>query len=166
MLEFFGDDLIVAHNAEFDRGFLNAELLRCGTEPFAKERFHDTLAQARSVMRPGMRLSLDGLAKHFKLDEQRFGLNARKGPGGHGALVDAKILAEVYIQLKGGREQRLDFATEPEEVIETAAKVTTRQIRQRMTPIGFLATASELVAHDKFTGELPGGTMWPKTDPE
>lgn len=166
LLEFFGDDLIVAHNAEFDRGFLNAELQRCGIGPFPKDRFHDTLAQARSVMRAGMRLSLDGLAKHFKLDEQRFGLTARKGPGGHGALVDAKILAEIYIQLKGGREQRLDFAIEPEQIVETAERVSARQIRQRLAPVGFLATASELAEHEKFTGELPGGTNWPKASAE
>src|SRR5262249_24203623 len=85
LMEFFGADLIVAHNAEFDRRFLNAELELCGIAPVPKERFFDTLEKAKSKLRAGVRLSLDGLSKHYRLDQRGFDLNARKGAGGHGA---------------------------------------------------------------------------------
>ncbi|MET0182952.1 MAG: DNA polymerase III subunit epsilon, partial [Caulobacterales bacterium] len=106
ILEFFGDAPLIAHNAEFDRKFINAELMELGLPLISDTRCIDTLPIARKKF-PGASNSLDALAKRFQLDRYGFDLAARKGPGGHGALVDAKILAEVYLELKGGREQRL-----------------------------------------------------------
>src|SRR5689334_9411289 len=108
LLDFVGDAPLVAHNAAFDQSFLNAELARCALPRHENERFVDTLAIARKRF-PGASCSLDALARRFQLDRYGFDLAARKSAGGHGALLDARILAEVYLQLKGGREQRLAF---------------------------------------------------------
>src|SRR5690606_20114430 len=92
-LEFVGDAPLVAHNAAFDQGFINAELRRLGRPEHASERFVDTLMLAKKRF-PGASCSLDALAKRFQLDRYGFDLAARKGAGGHGALIDARILAE------------------------------------------------------------------------
>lgn len=100
-LRFVGDSPIVAHNAAFDRGFVNAELGRISLGLLGEERWIDSLkiAQARF---PGMYNSLDALCKRFRIS-----LSER---GKHGALIDAKLLAEVYLELNGGRERGLSFA--------------------------------------------------------
>jgi DNA polymerase-3 subunit epsilon len=160
LLAFFGDDLIVAHNAEFDRKFLNAELELCGLAPLPKERFVDTLEKAKAKLRAGIRLSLDGLSKHFRLDQRGFDLNARKGAGGHGALLDAKMLAEIYIELLGGRVQEFAFEIETAVQAEAAFAAPAARVRPRLAPIGFLSTPSERAENEKFVAELPGGNPW------
>jgi DNA polymerase-3 subunit epsilon len=164
LLDFVADAPLVAHNAAFDQSFLNAELRRCGRTPLGDERFVDTLAIARKRF-PGASCSLDALAKRFQLDRYGFDLSARKGAGGHGALIDARILAEVYLNLKGGREQRLAFDDAHADVKQT---VGTRPIvlqprPQRPTPLPGLLTPEEAAAHEAFVAALGENALWKRT---
>lgn len=162
-LEFVGDAPLVAHNAAFDQGFINAELRRLGRAEAPNERFVDTLQIARKKF-PGASCSLDALAKRYQLDRYGFDLAARKGAGGHGALVDARILAEVYLQLKGGREQRLAF--EPEVAIESAEVVRPVQFvrrEARAVPLPPRVSAEETAAHEAFIATLGPNALWLKT---
>lgn len=162
-LEFIGDSPLVAHNAAFDQGFVNAELTRIGRELPAAERFIDTLMIARKKF-PGASCSLDALAKRFQLDRYGFDLASRKGPGGHGALVDARILAEVYLQLKGGREQRLAFDA-GEAASDSAAILRPVQFvrrEQRPTPLPSRGTEEEAAAHASFVAGLGPNALWLK----
>jgi DNA polymerase-3 subunit epsilon len=162
-LEFVGDAPLVAHNAAFDQGFMNAELRRLGRAEAAAERFVDTLQIARKRF-PGASCSLDALAKRYQLDRYGFDLAARKGAGGHGALVDARILAEVYLQLKGGREQRLAFevadAASESAAVSRPIQFTRRE--SRPTPLAPLATADEEAAHAAFVEALGPNALWLK----
>lgn len=161
-LEFIGDAPLVAHNAGFDQGFIAAEFARLGRAAPAAERFIDTLVIARKRF-PGASCSLDALAKRFQLDRYGFDLAARKGPGGHGALVDARILAEVYLQLKGGREQRLAFDA-GEAAAESAAILRPVQFVRRQprpTPLPPRATQEEATAHAVFVAGIPNA-LWLK----
>ena len=101
---FIGDDLLVIHNAPFDIGFLNAELSRCGHPPLSMDRVVDTLPLARQKY-PGAQASLDALCRRFGVDNSHRDL--------HGALIDADLLAAVYVELQGGRQPglRLDEDT-------------------------------------------------------
>ncbi|MDR3513086.1 MAG: DNA polymerase III subunit epsilon [Caulobacteraceae bacterium] len=101
LLEFVGDATLVAHNAAFDRGFLNFELTRAGRGVLADSRWVDTLSLAQKRF-PGMYNSLDALCKRFKIS-----LAEREK---HGALIDARLLAAVYLELRGGRERGLDLS--------------------------------------------------------
>ncbi len=160
LLDFVADAPLVAHNAAFDQSFLNAELRRCGRNPLGDSRFVDTLAIARKRF-PGASCSLDALAKRFQLDRYGFDLSARKGAGGHGALIDARILAEVYLNLKGGREQRLAFDVEEETKQVIGARPITLQPRpQRPTQLPGLLTAEEAAAHETFVATLGENALW------
>jgi len=163
LMEFIGDAPLVAHNASFDQGFLNAELRRCSRELLSNERFVDTLAIARKRF-PGASCSLDALAKRFQLDRYGFDLAARKGAGGHGALVDSRILAEVYLHLKGGREQRLAFDA-GEAATDNAAMLRAVEFVRRQprpTPLAALVTAEEEAAHAEFIAKLGENAIWRK----
>src|SRR6056297_109740 len=105
-LEFVGDATLVAHNAKFDRGFLNMELERCGKAPIPEERWVDTVMIARKKY-PGAPASLDALCKRFDVNSE-----ARTY---HGALLDSQLLAEVYLELLGGRAHRFDFGAQKTE---------------------------------------------------
>lgn len=161
-LEFIGDAPLVAHNAAFDQGFINAELRRLGLAEHGNERFVDTLQIARKRF-PGASCSLDALARRFQLDRYGFDLAARKGPGGHGALIDARILAEVYLQLKGGREQRLVFE---DEVIAVESEVVraVQFVRREPRPTSLAAriTEEEATAHAAFIEKLGPNALWLK----
>jgi DNA polymerase III subunit epsilon len=162
-MEFIGDAPLVAHNAGFDQGFINAELARIQRAPAAAERFVDTLLIARKRF-PGASCSLDALAKRYQLDRYGFDLAARKGPGGHGALVDARILAEVYLQLKGGREQRLAFDA-GEAASESAAILRPVQFVRRQprpVPLAPRGTEAEAAAHAAFVAGLGPNALWLK----
>ncbi|MFN3464752.1 MAG: DNA polymerase III subunit epsilon [Terricaulis sp.] len=164
LLEFIGDAPLVAHNAAFDQGFLNAELRRCGLPPFGDERFVDTLAIARKKF-PGASNSLDALARRFQLDRYGFDLAARKGAGGHGAIVDSRILAEVYLHLKGGREQTLVFDA-GEAVVEDASVLRPIELTRRTpraTPLPARLTEDEQAAHAAFIEKLGPNAIWLKT---
>ena len=141
MLEFFGDDPLVAHNAPFDFGFLNAELARLKRPSLARARMIDTLALAK-VRFPGMPNSLDALCRRFNID-----LSARTS---HNALLDCKLLAEVYIELTGGRQRGLGLAGAEQGAMPVAqyAPVGARTVR----PI--VPRADELAAHAAFVGRL------------
>lgn len=164
LLEFIGDAPLVAHNAAFDQGFLNAELRRCGLPTLGAERFVDTLVIARKKF-PGASCSLDALAKRYQLDRYGFDLAARKGAGGHGALIDSRILAEVYLHLKGGREQRLAFdageAATADQAVLRPVEFTRRS--PRLAPLPSLLTPEEEAAHASFVEKLGPNALWLKT---
>jgi DNA polymerase-3 subunit epsilon len=103
LLEFLSDGALIAHNAPFDFMFLNAELARLALPPLDLERMVDTLALARTRF-PGMPNSLDALCRRFAVD-----LSARTT---HNALLDCRLLAEVYVELTGGRQRGLAFASD------------------------------------------------------
>lgn len=103
LLEFLGDAQLVIHNAEFDMRFLNAELRRLGFPPVPMTRAVDTVRMARRKF-PGAPASLDALCKRFNIDNSSRTL--------HGALLDAELLAEVYLELVGGRQPGLELAAE------------------------------------------------------
>lgn len=117
LLEFLGDCPLVAHNAGFDFSFLNGELGRCGRPICARERMVDTLAIARS-RHPGAKHSLDALCSRYGID-----LSARQV---HGALLDAQLLAQVYVELTGGRQITLGLAVDAPVMRESAAEASTR----------------------------------------
>jgi DNA polymerase-3 subunit epsilon len=162
-IEFIGDAPLVAHNAAFDQGFINAELKRCGHGVLGNERFIDTLAIARKRF-PGASCSLDALAKRFQLDRYGFDLSTRKAPGGHGALVDSRILAEIYLHLRGGREQRLAFDA-GEAAVQTAAVLRSVEFVRRTprpTALPPRLTPAEEAAHAAFIATLGPGALWLK----
>jgi len=140
-LRFIADAPLVIHNAPFDMGFLNAELSRLGFEPFPASRVIDTLFMARQKF-PGAQNSLDALCKRFDIDTSSRGL--------HGALLDARLLAEVYLELRGGRQQNLSISvTEETKVYPDAIK--TREKRQ---PRLHKPTEEEIIAHAEFLGAI------------
>ena len=102
LLEFFGDSPLVAHNASFDFGFVNHELTQCGRPLVCLTRMVDTLAIAR-IRHPGAKHSLDALCTRFGVDRS---LRVK-----HGALIDAQLLAQCYVELTGGRQIGLSLAT-------------------------------------------------------
>ena len=103
LAEFFQDSPLIAHNAPFDFGFLDAEFGRLGMPPLLRDRMIDTLALAKTRF-PGMPNSLDALCRRFSID-----LSARTT---HNALLDCRLLAEVYVELTGGRQRGLSLATD------------------------------------------------------
>lgn len=102
-VEFVGDATLVIHNASFDMGFINAELDRVGVEAIPMYRAVDTVSMARKKF-PGAQASLDALCRRFGID-----LSGREL---HGALLDAQLLADVYLELLGGRQHGMDLAAD------------------------------------------------------
>ncbi|MEQ1780223.1 MAG: DNA polymerase III subunit epsilon [Hyphomonadaceae bacterium] len=154
LLEFFGDSPIVAHNAEFDRGFLNYELELMGRAPFPKERFTDTLVLAREH-RPGSPASLDAVCKRFDISIKDRVL--------HGALLDAQLLAMAYLELRGGRERAFNFGGGPGGSASGQVIFTPR--RQRPTPLASRLTEAEAAAHAAFVetlGDKDHEAIWKK----
>lgn len=152
LLEFVGDAPLIAHNAEFDRRFLNAELVRCGRAALPQERFIDTLVLARKKF-PGQSNSLDALCKRFNVS-----LSSRNL---HGALIDSALLAQVYLELKGGRERVLEFLDPPSEdaaqAIEAGAR---RPARKRPAPLVLCPDPVEEAAHAQFLQEFAVTPLW------
>jgi DNA polymerase-3 subunit epsilon len=139
-LEFVGDSVLIAHNAPFDRSFINNELDISGHEPLVDSRWVDTLALAKKRF-PGMYNSLDALCKRFKIS-----LAERDK---HGALVDARLLADVYLELQGGRERALDLSPRAD---STSLPKTIIQVvyPSRSRPLAPRSTDSERAAHSAF----------------
>lgn len=133
-LAFVGDDPLVIHNAEFDIAFLNAELTRAGLAPLSSA-FVDTLSMARKRF-PGAPASLDALCRRFDID-----LSVREK---HGADIDCGLLAEVYVELLGGRQPGLDFATSETVGVLQITAIADRPVRP---PRPHAASAEELAAH-------------------
>jgi DNA polymerase III subunit epsilon len=160
LLDFIGDSPLVAHNAEFDRKFFNAELIRLKLPAWEPDRFVDTLPIARSLF-PGAANSLDALSRRFQLDRLGFDLSKRKGAGGHGALLDARMLAEVYLQLRGGRERKLELGdTDVRQASAAGEQPRFERRPQRARPLAPLLTALEAAAHAAFVADLGAGALW------
>lgn len=146
-IDFVGDSPMIAHNANFDRGFINAALERADFAPYLGKRFIDTLMIARQKF-PGASNSLDALCKRFDIS-----LASRTT---HGALIDAELLAKVYLELKGGRARNLDFKMEQKSVT-----VTTARARPRPAALDSLITEDERLAHEKFIEDKLGhNAIW------
>ena len=149
-LEFVGDAVIVAHNAGFDRGFVNFELEQLGREALHETRWLDTLGLAKKRF-PGMYNSLDALCKRFKIS-----LAEREK---HGALIDARLLAEVYLELQGGRERGLELA--PQLVEAAFAPEAQTQYGARPRPLPARSTEAERTAHAQFiAANLKDKALW------
>jgi DNA polymerase-3 subunit epsilon len=160
-LAFIGDAPLVAHNATFDQGFVNAELKRCGRALLPADRFVDTLLLARKKF-PGASCSLDALARRFQLDRYGYDLAARRGAGGHGALIDSRILAEVYLHLRGGREQQLVFDAGEAAAVSAAILRPIEFARRQPRPCALppRTTPEEEAAHAAFVAGLGPGALW------
>src|SRR4029077_6507721 len=123
-LEFVGDAQLVIHNAQFDIGFLNAELERVG-KPRLINAYVDTVSMARKKF-PGQRASLDALCERFGID------NSSRTK--HGALLDSELLAEVYLELSGGRQRDLGLAPEMAARVMAGAALATGGIIRPARP--------------------------------
>lgn len=144
LLEFIGDSPLVAHNAGFDFGFLDAELALCARDPVCRSRMIDTVALAR-VRHPGAKLSLDALCTRYGIDRSHRTM--------HGALLDAELLAQVYVELTGGRQIGLELAPDSRESL-VAAVVTAVRSREFRAPRSHAPSAAELAAHKLFMASI------------
>jgi DNA polymerase-3 subunit epsilon len=152
---FIGDAGLVIHNAGFDMRFLNAELVRVKKAPLPMDRVVDTLAMARRK-HPGARVSLDELCQRYGID------NSKRVK--HGALLDAEILAEVYIELTGGRQTALGLSSRAASAADTAAAANL--LRRRPEPLPPRLTAEEIAAHEAFIAGLGGEVIWKRYLPQ
>jgi DNA polymerase-3 subunit epsilon len=153
-LAFIGDAPLVIHNAGFDMKFLNAELARIGRAVLPDGRAIDTLTMARTKF-PGARVSLDELCKRFSIDA-----TSRTK---HGALIDADLLAQVYLELLGGRQKR--FALAPADG-GGAVEAEDRLVRARPEPLPSLITPEERAAHTAFVEKNLGeAAIWNAAPP-
>jgi DNA polymerase-3 subunit epsilon len=144
LLEFIEDSPLVAHNASVDFGFLNFELERCGRSIVCMSRMRDTLQLARTK-HPGAKHSLDALCMRFGID--------RSHRVKHGALLDAQLLAQVYVELTGGRQIGLGLVAESGTVsIQAAARPVT--LREPRPARPHFAGEEELARHRAFISHL------------
>jgi len=140
-LTFIADTQLIIHNAAFDMNFINAELTRCGYKRLPMDRATDTVMMARKKF-PGAPASLDALCKRFGVD-----LSTRKM---HGALLDAQLLAEVYLELRGGRQPDLAIAATESSVAEEIQA----RAREHRAPRPHAPSDAELAAHETFLAGL------------
>jgi DNA polymerase III subunit epsilon len=148
-LAFIGDAPLVIHNASFDISFINAELDRIKRPPIPRERLVDTLLLARRK-HPGVSNRLDDLCSRYAID------NSRRTK--HGALLDAELLAEVYVDLIGARQSQLILASESHEIRVGASGEMPR--RQRVTPLAVRVTDADREAHHAFVATLGDKPIW------
>lgn len=150
LLEFLGEETkLVAHNAGFDFGFVNSELEMCGLPPLGRERMIDTVALARA-RHPGAKNSLDALCTRYGID--------RSHRTRHGALLDAELLAQVYVELTGGRQIGLSLAAETSEIEISVQSLPVRD-RPFRAPRPHSASDAELAAHTQFL-ETVKSPLW------
>ena len=138
LVAFIADAPLVAHNAGFDFAFLNGELQRCGRDPVCLSRMVDTLALART-RHPGAKHSLDALCTRYGVDRSHRVL--------HGALLDAQLLAQVYVELRGGRQIGLGLVAQAQLGAAPAVAAEPRRIRP---PRVFAASEGEMARHRAF----------------
>ena len=145
LLAFLGDAPLVAHNAGFDFGFLNHELEYVGLAPISLDRMVDTVAIARKK-HPGAKNSLDALCTRYGID--------RSHRVKHGALLDAELLAQVYVELTGGRQIGLELAADIVPITAADTPVETGSNRVSRTPRPHNATPEELARHEAFINTI------------
>ncbi|WP_181705119.1 DNA polymerase III subunit epsilon [Chthonobacter rhizosphaerae] len=148
-LDFIADGRLVIHNAQFDMGFINFELKRSGRSTIGDDRVLDTLQLARRK-HPGSPASLDSLCS-------RYGIDTSKRVK-HGALLDAELLAEVYIELNGGRQADLGLVAASTSTARLRA--VGRKAEARPQPLPSRLTAEEATAHRAFVETLGAGALW------
>ena len=154
-LDFIGDAQLVAHNGiGFDLPFLNAELKAAGLRTLDKDNIVDTLHLARRKF-PGAPASLDALCSRFGID------TSTRERDGHGALLDSKLLATVYIELTGGLQAGLDFRRD-DNATGSNGKRMRAPARQRPRALVSLVTDAEREAHTEFVAELGDDAVWKK----
>ena len=141
LLAFIEDAPLIAHNAGFDFGFLNNELTLCRRECVAMDRMIDTVVLARR-RHPGAKLSLDALCTRYGIDRTR--------RVKHGALLDAELLAQVYLELTGGRQIGLGLAIETAAAPHPSERTTSPPARAVRAPRPHHASAEELARHAAF----------------
>ena len=150
LLAFLGDAQLVIHNAQFDLGFLNAELERAG-KPRIANPYVDTVSMARRKF-PGQRASLDALCERFSID------NAHRTK--HGALLDSELLAEVYLELSGGRQRDLGLAPEMSGTTNDGTAAPNNRPVRPARP--HAPSEAELAAHAEFLNKLGADALWLK----
>ena len=154
-LDFVGDARLVIHNAAFDIKFLNFELQRIGLPTLSWDRVTDTLTMARQKF-PGSPASLDALCRRFGVDN-----SAREK---HGALLDSEILAEVYLELIGGRQPDLVLAPAGQRSDANGSVAQDWRPRPRPTPLPARLTEAEAAAHAGFVAKLGDAAIWLKRE--
>lgn len=152
LLDFLGDAPLVAHNAGFDFGFLNNELALIDREPIAMDRMVDTVAIARKK-HPGAKNSLDALCTRYGVD--------RSHRIKHGALLDAELLAQVYVELTGGRQIGLELAAEAATATTTENRAPVIGERIYREPRPHSASAEEIARHEAFVKRIEA-PIWGK----
>lgn len=150
-LEFIGDSPLIAHNSDFDMGFINAELARADFIQLPRSRFIDTLKMARAQF-PGSPATLDALCKRFDIS-----LASRDK---HGAIIDSELLALVYLELNGGKERRFGFQNARDVKVDYVVPVAP----QRPQPLPKLSTPTERAAHTDFVQSLGKEMVWYRYD--
>jgi len=152
-LAFIGNDPLVIHNADFDMGFLNAELTRIGRAALSGNKVVDTLAIARRKF-PGAPASLDALCRRFGID------NSSRDK--HGALLDSELLADVYLELMGGRQPGLVFQAKPNGARDdqNSGNADRHPQVRRASALPSRITPEEEAAHATFLDGLPVSAMW------
>ena len=143
LLEFLGDDPVVAHNATFDFNFLDHEFKRAGAQPIPRTRMVDTLVMAKKRF-PGLPNSLDALCRRYGID------NSMRTS--HNALLDVQLLAQVYLELMGGKQPGLELATS--RATSSAGPVLLDAAPVNRTPRPIMPTLEELEAHAAFLKKL------------
>jgi DNA polymerase-3 subunit epsilon len=139
-IEFIGESPLVIHNAQFDMGFINAELARMDRPPVPMDRSVDTVKMARAKF-PFAQASLDALCRRFQIDNS--------GRELHGALLDAELLAEVYLELIGGRQPDLALPGRSVDVVEAQiSNAVKTEVSWEARPHG--PSREELAAHERF----------------
>ncbi len=150
-ISYIGNSKIIAHNASFDINFLNSELARVNKDKIPEERVVDTLKIAREKF-PGARNSLDALCKRFLIDNSNRKL--------HGALLDSELLAEVYLELIGGKEPDLALAVENINVDEEENQLVIKPSLKRNKELKSRLTEEDQINHKEFIETLKVKPVW------
>ena len=154
-VDFIGDANMVAHNAVFDMNFINAEFRRLGMPEVSFDRMVDTLAISRKKNPHLAKHNLDSLCTRYGIDNSHREL--------HGALLDARLLAEVYIELLGGKE--VDFFKTSDEEMEISASATNKIKKKPFRPSrNFPIPEDDLKNHNEFVSSLGNNTIWNKEE--